>query len=109
LGSQDDPDHDAVALAAPDLRLEDAISGGVEALGEEEVAFGLGVDVGDAPAVGDDFCGPGESGEVQGGLLGFGVLEVVVRRRMVGGSGLGVVWPWGGVVLVIKAGRMGAR
>jgi hypothetical protein len=66
LPGAEDLGDGAVGLSAPDLQLEEAIPGGVEPLGKEEILFGIGVDVGDAPAIGDDLHRPLQSRKPEG-------------------------------------------
>ena len=57
--------HCSSDTPAPDLKLEQAVSCGVIALGEKQVVLILGIDVGNAPAVGQDFDRLAETGEAQ--------------------------------------------
>ena len=67
-------------LPPPHLELEQPVAGRRVALGEEEVRLVLGVDVVDAPAVGDDLHRRLEAGELQS----FGLSH---DRRVVAGKG----------------------
>jgi hypothetical protein len=62
-------------LATPDFELEETITGGVVALGEEQIVLVLGVDVRDTPTVGQDFDGFLQTGDFESGcsFLGVGV------------------------------------
>ena len=57
--------HRARRLPAPQLELEEPVTGGVPALGEEQIMFGLGVDVRDPPAVHEDLDRLVEPGCIQ--------------------------------------------
>ena len=57
--------HRAGDAPAPDLKLKQAVAGRVIALGKKQVMLVLGIDVGNTPAVGQDFDRLAETGEVQ--------------------------------------------
>ena len=70
--------HRAGRLPPPHLELEQPVAGRRVALGEEEVRLVLGVDVVDAPAVGDDLHRRLQAGKLQ--ALGLGRDAGVVTR-----------------------------
>ncbi len=66
LAATQDFSHGAGRLSSPDLQLEQPIARGIEALSEEEIVFGLGVDMRDPPPVDDDLDGTFEARDGQG-------------------------------------------
>src|SRR5581483_7681970 len=63
----------AEAALAPEIELPQPVAPGVEALHEEHVAAGRGVDVGNPPAIDDDLGGPFEARHLQVEVAGDGI------------------------------------
>ena len=103
----------AGGVAADGVHLEEAIAGGDEALGEDEVIDGAGVEVGDALRVAGDGDGRGEAGEreaavdLREGVAG-GVAEPDAAGEEAGeakgAAGRGWVLSW-----VLGGGRLAVR
>jgi hypothetical protein len=55
----------SLAGALPEFHLEEAILGGDDTLGKEEIVLVLGVDVSDAPTIAQDVNGMFESAELK--------------------------------------------
>lgn len=77
----------AESAAAPQVELEEAVAGRVEALRQEQVVLGFRIEVGDAPPVDEDLDGFGESGD-------FEVRDCSCVHRYVTAIIIGVLsWP----------------
>lgn len=76
--------HCASHPTTPDFELRKTLTGGVIALGKEQVVLICRVDVSDAPAIGKDFNRFVEAGDLHGGAVllgpGSGRLRTVARR-----------------------------